>query len=147
MQNLFDTHTFENCLERLQVINDKTTAQWGQMNAAQMLHHCQKPLEVAMQKKEHQLKSNLLAQWFFKKMMYNDKPWPKGMQTPKSFKVETEKEMNEEKNPLINLLQEFFSQRNREKWPKHPVFGQFTPEQVGKMQFKHLDHHLRQFGV
>jgi hypothetical protein len=147
MQNLFDVHTFENCLERIHVINDKTVSQWGKMNAAQMLHHCQKPLEVVLQKKDHGLKSNLLAQWFFKRMMYNDKPWSKGMQTPKCFKVETAKEMDEEKKVLINLLQEFFAQRKREKWPKHPVFGKFTPEQVGKMQFKHLDHHLKQFGI
>eukprot|EP01034_Spumella_vulgaris_P011942 gene11942-15193_t len=29
----------------------------------------------------------------------------------------------------------------------HPFFGKFTPEQWGKGLYKHLDHHLQQFGV
>ena len=34
-----------------------------------------------------------------------------------------------------------------EIWNPHPMFGKFTMEQWGKMEYKHLDHHLRQFGV
>ncbi|MGB5666410.1 MAG: DUF1569 domain-containing protein, partial [Maribacter sp.] len=32
-------------------------------------------------------------------------------------------------------------------WNLHPLFGEFTVEQWGQMEFKHLDHHLKQFGV
>ena len=33
------------------------------------------------------------------------------------------------------------------KWNPHPIFGAFTHQQWGQLQYKHLDHHLRQFGV
>ncbi|MBL0146112.1 MAG: DUF1569 domain-containing protein [Chitinophagaceae bacterium] len=29
----------------------------------------------------------------------------------------------------------------------HPFFGKFTGDQWGKFMYKHLDHHLQQFGV
>ena len=79
--------------------------------------------------------------------MYSDKEWSKGLPTPKSFKVIEEKDFEIEKKILKSLLDEFHAQSERKNWPDHPAFGHFTSEQVGKMQYKHLDHHLRQFGV
>jgi hypothetical protein len=29
----------------------------------------------------------------------------------------------------------------------HPMFGKMTADQWGRSMWKHLDHHLRQFGV
>ncbi|WP_031426283.1 DUF1569 domain-containing protein [Flavimarina sp. Hel_I_48] len=147
MENLLEDKIYDQIKNRLTLLNIDSKPQWGKMTVAQTLHHCQKPLEIALGKKDYGLKSNLVAKWFFKKMMYNDKSWPRGMTTPKTFKVEQEKGFSEEKNAILKLLKEFHNKKSREKWPKHPVFGQFTPEQVGKMQYKHLDHHFRQFGV
>lgn len=147
MQNLFKEAPFREVLARLEKIDASSNPQWGKMNAPQMMNHCQKPLLIALGKTDFGLKKNLLARWFFKKQMYNDRPWPKGMKTPESFKVEEQKDFSEEKDRLTGLIQELYALRDQEHWPEHPVFGRFTKEQLGKMQFKHLDHHLRQFGV
>ncbi len=32
-------------------------------------------------------------------------------------------------------------------WPKHPLFGPLSGEEWGALSWKHLDYHLRQFGV
>lgn len=146
-KNLFDDNVHKETIARLDQLTPTSEAQWGKMNIGQMLHHCQKPLEIVLEKNDHGLKSNLLAKIFFKKTMYNDKPWSKGLPTPKSFRVIAEKNFETEKNKLKALLDEFHAQRLRKEWPDHPVFGHFSAEQVGKMQYKHLDHHLRQFGV
>ncbi|NND11366.1 MAG: DUF1569 domain-containing protein, partial [Flavobacteriaceae bacterium] len=37
--------------------------------------------------------------------------------------------------------------RDKAEWEPHPSFGYYTKDQWGKTQYKHLDHHLRQFGV
>ncbi|WP_347374194.1 DUF1569 domain-containing protein [Aequorivita sp. Q41] len=58
---------------------------------------------------------------------------------PRDFKVE--------KINLLSLLKELESQKEREQWAPHPLFGKFTPQQWGQMQYKHLDHHLKQFNV
>ncbi|MEC8832876.1 MAG: DUF1569 domain-containing protein, partial [Bacteroidota bacterium] len=84
---------------------------------------------------------------FFKKSLYNDKPWKQGLPTAKGFKVVDDKDIAEEREVLIELINDFHSKKDQKEWDPHPVFGSFTPEQWGQMQYKHLDHHLRQFGI
>lgn len=147
MKNLFNDFAYAEIQERLNKITPETKPNWGKMDVGQMLHHCQKPLEIALQQKNHKLKSNLLAKWFFKKSLYNDKPWVKNLPTPKAFKVVDPKEFITEKSVLEGLMKEFNAQKDKKDWPPHPVFGSFTTDQWGMMQYKHLDHHFRQFGV
>ena len=71
----------------------------------------------------------------------------KNLPTHPKFKVSDPKEFKKEQKALLDLVNEFSEKRNIEVWDPHPVFGNFTPEQWGKMQFKHLDHHLKQFDV
>lgn len=78
--------------------------------------------------------------------MYNDKPWRKNMPTPKRFQVTEQKDFNTEKQELINLIKELHTHKDKANWQAHPVFGDFTKDQWGKLQYKHLNHHLSQFG-
>ena len=83
----------------------------------------------------------------FKKSMYSDKSWRKNLPTPKRFKVLEEKDFVAEKQTLNELIDAFHNRKQQQEWNPHPMFGHFTPEQWGKMQYKHLDHHLKSFGV
>ncbi|MFD2827265.1 DUF1569 domain-containing protein [Leeuwenhoekiella polynyae] len=147
MKSLFESDTYNAILERLANLSPESTAQWGKMNVGQMLNHCQKPLEIAIYNKDFGLKSNFLIRSFFKKPMYDDSTFRKNMPTPKRFKVSEFKDFSTEKERLKSLIESFYSLKNKKDWTPHPVFGNFTPEQWGKMQYKHLDHHFRQFGV
>ena len=79
--------------------------------------------------------------------MYSDKLWRKNLPTAKGFKIMEDKDFAAEKAKLEALLNEFDTQRDRTNWQPHPAFGEMTKEQWGKMQYKHLDHHFRQYGV
>ena len=79
--------------------------------------------------------------------MYNDKLWKKNLGTPKEYKVVSDKNFQIEKGKLLELIDDFYAERNKDFWDPHPVFGNFTHDQWGMLQYKHLDHHLRQFGV
>lgn len=147
MNSLFDETSYTEIKNRIQKIETTTQPQWGKMTAAQMFAHNIIPLEVVMEKRPPVGKPNFLMKLLFKKMMYNDKWYGKNLPTPAPFKVETEKEFEEEKQQLLVTIDEIYGQRNRDKWPTHAMFGDFTPQQTGQMLYKHLDHHLRQFGV
>lgn len=147
MKSLLTEEGFTDCTNRLNRIKASSQPAWGKMSAGQMATHCQKPLRIALGETDFGLKRNIIAQLFFKRLMYNDKAWPKGMSTPKAFKVEDFKDFEKEKTLLLDLIQRIYERRNKEHWPKHPVFGSFTRQQIGMMQYKHLDHHLRQFNV
>ena len=88
-----------------------------------------------------------MAKVFFKKSLYNEKPWRKGLPTAKFLKIKDDKNFNEEKPKLVDLVNEVYSHREKKEWNPHPAFGYFTKQQWGQMQYKHLDHHLKQFGV
>ncbi|TDU34260.1 uncharacterized protein DUF1569 [Gelidibacter sediminis] len=150
MQTLFDQKVHQDVLKRVHMLTESATPKWGKMNVSQMVKHCQLPLLVAIGKMELTEKINpikKLALKLYKPIMYNDKPWPESVTTPKDFVVNGAYNFEEEKAQLIRTINEFHAKALNMHWPKHPYFGNFSTDQWGKMQYKHLDHHLRQFGV
>ncbi len=146
MKSLFDENTFNGMLERIDALNENSSRQWGKMTVAQMVWHNQFPLAIAV-KNKNKGNGNLFVRMFFKKQMYSDKPFRKNLPTAPSLKTNEEKDFTVEKMKLRQLVIDFYECRTRKEWNPHPIFGKLTHEQWGKMQFKHLDHHLRQFGV
>jgi Protein of unknown function (DUF1569) len=150
MKSLFESETNQDILNRIEKLNENSQPNWGKMNVGQMLKHCQLPIEIALGKREMKTKVGLLKKMifkFFKPMMYNDKPWKRNVGTAKEFVIIEAQVFETEKNNIVNLINEFSENKDKTDWPKHPIFGYFTTEQRGKMQYKHLEHHLTQFGV
>ncbi len=148
MKSLFEESAYKEILSRLDQLTEDSQRQWGKMSVGQMAWHCQVPLKVAVKNKPNSGKNgNPLVRWFFKKSLYNDKPWRKGLPTSPIAKATEEKDFQSEIANLKALVQACYETRNREEWQPHPLFGHLTPDQWGMMEFKHLDHHLRQFGV
>ena len=150
MKSLFESETHEQVLNRIENLTESTQPNWGKMEIGQMLKHCQIPFEIALGKIEMEANPGFLMKLMsklFKPSMYNDKLWRRNMQTPKQFLVTDPMVFAIEKDNLVALIDEFVPLKDNTNWPEHPYFGDFTTEQRGKMQYKHLDHHLRQFGV
>lgn len=147
MKSLFESETCQEILQRIENLRDHTQPEWGKMTVGQMAWHCQIPLRVAVKNKPPRKKPNPLITFFFKKSLYNDRPWRKNLPTASFAKAREPRELNEELPKLKQLVQEVHALKDRSEWHPHPLFGTMTPEQWGKMQYKHLDHHLTQFGV
>lgn len=147
MKSFFDDGVYEEISFRLNKLSGDSQPNWGKMSCAQMLNHCQKPLNTILEKEDYGLKPNWLVNLLFKKSMYSDKLWRKNMPTAPKFIIKENKDFEIEIAQMRQLLKELHSERNREQWQPHPAFGKLTKDQWGKMQYKHLDHHFRQFGV
>ena len=147
MKSIFDEKVYNEIVSRVNNLNANSKGQWGKMTIAQMVWHCQIPLKVAIKYKKTNKKGNPLIRWFFKKSLYNDKPWRKNLPTSSFAKAREDKDFNTELETLQKLIHEVYKVRDRKDWNPHPLFGSFTPQQWGQMQYKHLDHHLGQFGV
>lgn len=149
MKSLFDPTENQNIIKRIQKLSPSSTAQWGKMNVAQMLTHCQQPILVAYG--ELKLKRNFMGVLFgsmVKRMLLKEEIYKPGMPTAKQFIVTDQREFEKEKKLLIDLIQRFSKQGSDgiRKDP-HPFFGKLTAEEWDLMQWKHLDHHLRQFAA
>lgn len=147
MKSLFDLETYSEIRDRINQLSENSEKTWGKMSVGQMLHHCQGPLNIMLGKGDYGLRPSVLGQLFYKRTLYNDIPFLKNLPTAKFLKEKEPRDFNDEMKNMIALLVEFECQRNRVEWRYHPAFGYFTKQQWGQLQFKHLDHHLRQFGV
>lgn len=147
MKSLFNEADYSEIVTRLNSLNEDAAKKWGTMSVGQMAWHCQIPLKSGVDNKKHGKKGNFLIKLLFKKSMYSDKPWRKNLPTSPIAKAKAEKNFAEEKPKLLQLVHDFHALKSRQQWEPHVVFGELTPEQWGKMQYKHLNHHLEQFGV
>lgn len=147
VKSIFDPSVKKEIIDRINNISPETQSKWGKMDAAQMFAHCRLPLQVVMGQRN--IKSNIIQKLIFplfKSILYNDKPYKHGLPTDKSYiTTGTSKDFKEEKQNLIEQLKSF--SETSAVVEKHPVFGKLTKEQWSKATWKHLDHHLKQFGV
>ncbi|MBL7910600.1 MAG: DUF1569 domain-containing protein [Bacteroidia bacterium] len=150
MDSLFKTETKQQFIERINKLTPQSQAQWGKMNVGQMLTHAQKPFEIASGKLVP--KVNALIKLLFgksaKRSIVNDPQFKKNIPTFAEAKITDERVFETEKQKLLESL-EYFHNKGPEGITKapHPFFGAMTIEEWDKLQSKHLDHHLRQFGV
>jgi hypothetical protein len=149
MNTLFDRADAAEILKRINELHASSQAKWGKMNVAQMLAHINISLETAIG--IHNVKrlfSGRIIGTLLKKSVVGEKQFAKNSPTDKSYIFPADLQFEEQKSKLLNSLRKF-----SEGGPAgatthpHPFFGKFTPEQWGILQWKHLDHHLRQFGV
>lgn len=147
MKSLLSEDGYTEIKARLEKLTENSERQWGKMSVGQMTWHCQYPLKLAIENRENNSKGNWFVKTFFKKSLYNDKSWRKNLPTAPQLKAKEPKAFQAEYDKLKTMVDQFAKLNSRENWYPHPAFGEFTKEQWGKMQYKHLDHHLRQFGI
>ncbi len=149
MLSLFDKNTFDQVILRIGNLTLESSAQWGKMNVAQMLAHCKEAFKVPLsEKKLPPILLGRLLGWAFKAKLYNDEPWKKNLPTSPNFIIKGERNFENEKKELVDLINRFYhaGPEGISKHP-HPFFGKFNPEQWGKSMYKHIDHHLNQFAA
>jgi hypothetical protein len=119
------------------------------MDAAQMLAHCKEAFKVPLSNTQiPRMFMGRLLSWMMKSKLYNEVPWGKNLPTAPNFLIKDQRNFDVEKHELNKLITQFYKAGpdNVGNFP-HPFFGTLTKEQWGKSMYKHLDHHLKQFGV
>ncbi len=147
IKNLFDAEAKQEIINRINQLTPQSQRKWGKMDVAQMLAHVQIPMGVALGTTT--VKGNWLMKLIlpmFKKMLYDEKSWKQGLPTDKTFIMTgLDKNFENEKSLLLEKINRFTESNMINE--KHPVFGKLTKEQWSKATWKHIDHHLKQFGA
>lgn len=150
MQNIFLPETVSQLTERLEVLRAETQPQWGKMNAPQMLAHCNVAYEMAFENKHPRpnILMRLMLQMLAKSTVCGDKPYTKSLQTAPAFIITDERDFEIEKNRLIAYLKKTVDLGEAHFNGKESLsFGKLTSTEWNTMFYKHLNHHLTQFGV
>ena len=149
MKSLFEKDTYNEIIQRLDKLNPQSQRQWGKMEVAQMMAHCKEAFKVPLSDTKYpRILMGLLLGWMMKSKLYNESPWGKNLPTAPNFLIKDQRNFDTEKRELTALITKFHTlgPGNVGKFP-HPFFGKLSQEQWGKSMYKHLDHHLMQFGV
>jgi hypothetical protein len=148
MHNLFEPATAVGILSRVDKLQPSTQARWGKMNVSQMMAHCQAPFEVFFAEKDMKRKlPGILFGKIAKKKLFSDKPWSHSLPTDPKFVIKNQPEFQSEKEKLINLINRFATEGYKTTEKLHPFFGRMSAQEWALFHYKHLDHHLQQFGV
>ena len=149
MKNLFERETVNEILSRIDKLQPTSAAQWGKMNVAQMLAHCSAAMDMASGRLDipRAFIGRVLGP-IFKPIYTNEKPFSKNSPTAKELVCSENGDFFREREQLRSKVQQFFEggQVQCTRHP-HPFFGKLTAPEWSRGSYKHLDHHLRQFGA
>lgn len=151
MKNLFDATVANQVKTRLGELQPQSERRWGKMTAAQMLAHCSQSMQWAVGEvvpEKGALPARLMGRLVKPMVFRNEDPIRKNSPTAKSLIVVDERDLGKERQRLSGLIDKFVAggAAGCTKNP-HSFFGNMTPEEWAILMYKHLDHHLRQFGV
>ena len=150
MKNIFDQEVSNEIVSRINKLTPETQAEWGKMSVDQMLAHCCVTYEMVYEDKHAKPKGlkKFLVKAFVKNIVVGEKPYKKNGMTSPEFLISDAKDFANEKERLIGFITKTQalggeSFQNKESHS----FGKLTTQEWNNMFYKHLNHHLTQFGV
>ena len=150
MKTLFEKETCDELFVRLGNVRPECQRQWRKMSPSQMMEHTARVLEMATSD-DQPLKQIFLGKslgWIFKKGFLGEKPFGKNAPTGPDYVIKDEPELEPTRERLKEMITKFHSLGPASlDGNVHPFFGPLTGKQWGETQYKHVDHHLRQFGL
>lgn len=150
LPNIFTQEVSNQVIDRINKLTPETPAQWGKMNAPQMLAHCNVTYEMIYTDKHP--KPNFLMKAMLKAMVKNKvitpAPYAKNSPTAPAFKIADKREFEKEKARLVEYINKTqqLGENDFDGKESHS-FGALNKNEWNNMLYKHLDHHLTQFGV
>ena len=146
-KSLSDAHVRQELLDRLEQLRPDATPRWGRMTAPQMLAHLADWMLMASGDLKTAARSGVLRYPPMKQLAIYWLPFPKGVQTSPELLGRKPWEWTIERASVRQQVQSFATQVSKVAWPEHPVFGKMSGRAWSVFAYRHMDHHLRQFGI
>jgi hypothetical protein len=150
MKHLFDAAMVEDVKQRLGHLRPESERRWGTMTAAQAVAHCAAGVELALgDRKPPRLWLGRIMGPIVKPMaLGNDAPMRRNSPTVQGLVVADERDLGTERTRLCGLIDRFTAAGPAGcTTHSHSFFGRLAPQEWAILMYKHLDHHLRQFGA
>ena len=150
MKNIFTREIAGEIIDRIDKLESGTKPLWGKMSVSQMLAHCNVTYEMVYENKHPKPNTfkRFLLKLFVKKIVVSEKPYNKNTRTAPEFLIKEDKNFDIEKVRLTSYIKKTqeLGETHFDGMESHS-FGVLTKTEWNNMFYKHLDHHLTQFGV
>ena len=148
MGTLFDAADRRRVLDRLAALSPDRRPLWGRFTAPEMVCHVSCGLRQGLGEYEAGTPAGPFRYPPVNWLVIHVVPWPKGKaKSPPEFLAVKPTTWEADLGALRNLVERFADRGPDAAWPPSKVFGRISGRSWGALQYKHLDHHLRQFGV
>ena len=150
LPNIFTRKVADEMIQRINKLTPSTKPVWGKMDAAQVLAHCNVTYEMAYENNHPapNFLMKLMLKVFVKNTVVNETPYKHNSQTAPAFIIKGSRDFEKEKTRLINYIQKTVELGETSFDNKVSIsFGVLNKNEWNNMFYKHLDHHLSQFGV
>lgn len=151
IKDIFSKEISDKVIGRIQMLTPETNPQWGKMNVSQMLAHLSVMYEMVYTPEKFPKPNPLMKfilKLFAKNQVVGPKPYPKNGRTVPAFVISDKRDFETEKTKLINFIQKTQELGKTEFNGKESLsFGPLTDKEWNTLFYKHIEHHLTQFGV
>ena len=151
LKSLFDTSSNHEIILRIEKLTKDSNALWGKMSVNQMMEHVD--LHLKMTNGEIRVTRSFAGKIFGlavkKYFLHGDNLLTKSLPTHEKLIPEGNPDFELMKKNLINSVHKFaiLGGNNVGKESQHYFFGKLTNSEWDVLMWKHLDHHLKQFGA
>ena len=150
LPNIFTKPVADGVIQRINNLTPTTQGQWGKMAVAQMLAHCCVTYEMLFEDKHPKPNAfvKFMLKMFVKGPVVNEAPYKKNSRTAPAFLITDTKDFETEKKRLINYIKKTqeLGEAHFDGKESHS-FGNLSKTEWNNLFYKHIDHHLAQFGV
>lgn len=138
----------------LESIDESTQAKWGKMNARQMVEHIVAFFYVSTEKIKFDLVTPEEHLPKYKEFLLSDKQFRENTKAPENvigeeplpLRYKTYEEAVGKLHEAVDHFEDYFKEDSGKK-TMHPVFGLLNFDEWVLLHYKHVTHHLRQFGM
>jgi hypothetical protein len=136
----------EELMRRLERITPLTRPKWGGLDAPRMLCHLGDTLAMALGELAAQPMNRKAFHHFpLKHLIIYALPFPKGAPTSPELLSTAPQNFDADRRRVVECINRLAAAPTA-NGPEHPLFGPLTNEEWNVLQWKHINHHLRQFG-
>ena len=148
MPSLFDPQARVAILDRIARLVPEAKPVWGRFTAPEMVCHVSCDLRQGLGELDAGPPSGAIAHFPMNWVAIHVIPWPRGKgRSPPEFLATRPTTWEADVGRLRDLVERFSARGPSGPWPASLAFGRITGRSWGVLEYKHLDHHLRQFGV
>ncbi len=148
MPTLHDDSDRRAIIARIDRLGPASERRWGRMERSALLPHLADQLRMALGDVPVVRARGPLRFALARYLVIHVLPWPRGRaKAPAEAFTTGATTWDADRAALLDLIDRFASRPAGELAPLNPVFGRLTGRDWGVLSYRHLDHHLRQFGV
>ena len=147
MKSVWNDAAYRELRGRLDRLVPTASAQWGKFTAPQMVCHLTDSLKMASGELPVPSKNLPIRFTPIKQLIIYWAPFPKGAPTAPKLLERKPAAWEGEVESLRRELDALVKRGPAGPFVPHPAFGKLTSKAWGVLVYRHMDHHLRQFGV